>query len=133
MQWARGTHDGYQRFGVTHDRCVEYDQQSRKLTIVDTFDGGGSHDLVWHWHLSPEVDSAWDSSRNCWVLTHKECAGKLIISGGEDSGWAVFKGSTQPILGWYSAVLGRKVPAETLRYRYTGQLPRALTFRVEFV
>jgi hypothetical protein len=133
LQWAEGSHYGYRRFGVTHSRYIGYEEKVRVLTISDTLNGDGTHDLCWHWHLSPDVDASWDASRNGWILQHRNCVETLLLSGGDAGGWELFKGSAQPVLGWYSPALGTRVPSVTLRYRSTDRLPLTAAFTIAFI
>ena len=46
--------------------------------------------------------------------------------------WSLHRGETDPILGWYSPGLGRRVPAYTLLGRGTSASGVALTTRLLF-
>ena len=127
-QWVSGTHDGYESAGVRHSRRVEYRAGCRNITISDSFDGRGFHELSWHWHLNPLIDSEWNGEMQAWVLRHKNSEKKLLLMGGNDGEWEIIKGSVEPILGWYSDQLGKKVPSEVLKYRLGSQIPRSLSF-----
>ena len=50
-------HDGFRRFAqpVTHIRTFNFDKGSEKLSISDHFEGVGTHQFEWNFHLHPNV------------------------------------------------------------------------------
>jgi hypothetical protein len=54
----RGRHDGYTRLSqpLVHERAFAWSRTTGMLTLVDTFDGTGSHRLRWHFHFAPGVE-----------------------------------------------------------------------------
>ncbi len=128
LQWVKGAHDGYGRVGVIHEREIEYFWNERRLKVTDRLKGDGVHRLCWHWHLHPDIYSEWNQASNSWTLIHRENGKKIRVSTGSDVDSEVVKGAVNPILGWYSSVLGSKAPSEVLVYRLDGKLPRELTF-----
>ena len=126
--WVKGAHDGYSKVGVMHERTVEYSQSKRCLKVTDKLTGDGEHILRWHWHLHPDIYSEWDQGSKSWKLIHRK-NGKIIkVSTGSNIDSEMVKGATNPILGWYSSVLGSKTTSEVLVYRFNGKLPYELTF-----
>ncbi len=128
QQWVSGTHDGYSRIGVIHERKIRYYTNESRLEVTDRLRGDGIHRLCWHWHLHPDINSEWDQPSNSWILTHQENGTKMKVSGGIGITSEVVKGAVNPILGWYSSVLGSKAPSEVLVYRFDGKLPCEMTF-----
>lgn len=123
-QWVRGEHDGYKCIGITHHRRIDYSQNDKKLLVSDVFEGAGEHELIWHWHLHPNVTVKWDGALEGWILEHCESSKKLLLRGGEKHSWNIMKGVTgDTIMGWYSDSLGKKVPATVLQYRMHKTLP----------
>ncbi len=53
--WAEAAHDGYHRLKerVTHRRRIELGED--RLTITDTLDGGGVHEIELFFHIYPEA------------------------------------------------------------------------------
>lgn len=53
--WYKGRHGGYRRIEapVVHARRFDFDLNAGMLAIEDQLDGGGEHDLVWHFHFAP--------------------------------------------------------------------------------
>jgi Heparinase II/III-like protein/Heparinase II/III N-terminus len=108
-------HDGYSVLSspAWHRRSVQLDRISRHIDIVDEVRGNGQ-DVRLAFHLGPEVE----------VRLEGSCA-QLSWSAGQGTGsarlelpcglrWSLHRGETDPILGWYSPGLGRRVPAFSL-------------------
>jgi hypothetical protein len=55
-----GRHHGYERLPepVLHERKLRLQKSSGSLLLVDRLTGHGTHDLRWHFHLSPGVSVA---------------------------------------------------------------------------
>lgn len=53
-----GRHRGYERLAdpVTHERTFRLLKPSGDLVIVDTLQGRGEHDCVWHFHTAPGIE-----------------------------------------------------------------------------
>jgi hypothetical protein len=111
-------HDGYTTLDppARHRRSVLLDRASRSIDIIDEIDGG-SHDIRLAFHLGPEVQVEFDGSGAVlrWPGADTRTApgaARLELPGALR--WSAHRGQTDPILGWYSAGLGRRVPAFTL-------------------
>ena len=108
-------HDGYTSLNppTTHRRSVLLDRASRSIDIIDQFEGG-SHDVRLTFHLGPEVQVDLDGccAMLSWPGTAEPSRARLELPSGLC--WTVQRGQTQPILGWYSPGLGRRVPAFSL-------------------
>jgi hypothetical protein len=127
-------HDGYASLDppVLHRRSVLLDRASRTLDIIDEFEGG-SHDIRLAFHLGPEVQVELDGS--CATLSWPDAAkpGTARLELPSALRWTLHRGQTQPILGWYSPGLGRRVPTFSLLGcgRCTADAP--LATRLEFL
>jgi hypothetical protein len=127
-------HDGYLALEppARHRRAVRLDRTARALDIVDEIDSGG-HDVRLAFHLGPDVRAELDETGAVlrWPDTATPGAAWLALPVG--LAWSLHRGETDPILGWYSASFGRRVPATTLlgRGRSTPGLP--LVTRLEFL
>ena len=108
-------HDGYASLDppASHRRSVLLDRASRSIDIIDEIEGGG-HDVRLAFHLGPEVDVVLDGScaTLSWPRTAMPGAARLELPA--VLRWSLHRGETDPILGWYSPSLGRRVPAFTL-------------------
>ena len=108
-------HDGYASLDppAWHRRSILLDRASRSVDIIDEIEGG-RHDVRLAFHLGPEVQVVLD--RSCatltWPRTARPGAARLELPA--VLRWSLHRGETDPILGWYSPGLGRRVPACTL-------------------
>jgi hypothetical protein len=134
--FARWTaeHDGYSSLdpSALHRRSVLLDRASRTIDIVDEIEGG-SHGVRLAFHLGPEVDVK--LSESCailaWSTASAPGAARLELSPGLR--WTLHRGETDPILGWYSPGLGRRVPAFSLLGTGRSTPGTPLTTRLEFL
>jgi hypothetical protein len=110
-------HDGYDRLEVParHRRSVSLDPAARSLEIVDRVSTLGDHTVRLAFHIGPAVEAAldgdratlrWDSPRGGPGTADLHLPNRLT--------WESHRGSTEPILGWYSAGFGRRQPTTTL-------------------
>ncbi len=135
VEWT-AEHDGYASLDppAAHRRCVRLDRASRTIDIVDEVAGG--HDVRLAFHLGPEVDAELAGSLAVlrWPGTSAPGAARLELPASLD--WTLHRGQTEPILGWYSAGLGRREPAFTLLgcgKPAAGASAAPLTTRLEFL
>jgi hypothetical protein len=108
-------HDGYASLDppALHRRSVLLDRASRSVDIVDEIEGG-SHNIRLAFHFGPEVQV--ELSESCailsWPAASALAAARLELPLGLR--WSLHRGETDPILGWYSPAMGRRVPAFSL-------------------
>ena len=132
VSW-RGEHDGYARLrpSAGHNRSVRLDRRARFIEITDEIKGD-SHDVRLAFHLGPDVQAALDDqvATLSWMAGPAQARARLTLPGGLR--WSMHRGETDPVLGWYSAGLGHKIPAWTLlgTGRWTPGSP--LVSRLEF-
>ena len=93
--------------------CVRLDRASRTVDIVDEI-GGGRYDVRLAFHLGPDVYAELDGARAIlrWPAAATPGAARLELP--QPLQWSLHRGETDPILGWYSSGLGRRIPAFTL-------------------
>jgi hypothetical protein len=107
-------HDGYTSLNPSaqHRRTVRLDRASRRIDIVDEI--GGCHDVRLALHLGPDVRADLDGASAIlrWPCAATPGAARLELPRGLR--WSLHRGETEPILGWYSSGLGRRIPAVTL-------------------
>jgi hypothetical protein len=127
------SHDGYLALKppATHRRTARMDAEARTIELIDEI-GGGPHSVRLAYHLGPEVSAALDGSvaSLSWPGRDRTHAALLELPG--ELSWSLHRGETSPILGWYSAGLGHRVPTFTLlgegRYRAGIKLMSLLRF-----
>jgi hypothetical protein len=125
-------HDGYASLDppASHRRSVLLDRASRSIDIIDEI--GGGHDIRLAFHLGPEVYAELDGSYAVlrWPGSSTSATARLELPSALR--WSLHRGETEPILGWYSPGLGRRVPTFTLVG--CGRCPGApLATRLEFI
>ncbi len=113
-QWT-AEHDGYTSLDppALHRRSVLLDRASRSIDIIDEIEGG-SHDIRLAFHLGPEVQVELDGALAIlgWPAAATPGTARLELPSGLR--WTLHRGQSDPILGWYSPGLGRRVPAFSL-------------------
>ena len=126
-------HDGYRSLvqSARHRRTVRLDRAERALDIIDQVDGG--HDVRVAFHLGPDVQAELAGARAVlrWPGTSAPGAARLTLPAALR--WRLHRGETDPILGWYSGGLGRRVPAFTLVGSGRSIPGRVFTTRLEFI
>ena len=126
-------HDGYGSLDPpsVHRRSVLLDRASRSIDIIDEIEG--SHQVRLAFHFGPEVQVELDGASAVlgWPQAGAPGAARLELPG--LLRWSLHRGETDPILGWYSPGLGRRVPAFTLLGRGSCVLGAPLATRLEFL
>ncbi|HUA40932.1 MAG TPA: alginate lyase family protein [Streptosporangiaceae bacterium] len=131
-EWT-AEHDGYLALKppTRHRRCVRLDRATRGIDIVDEISSG--HDVCLTFHLGPEIRAELDHTYASlsWPDAPVPGAAMLDLPGGLR--WSLHRGETEPILGWYSPGLGRRVPTYTLVGRGSSAPGVPLCTRLEFL
>jgi hypothetical protein len=113
VSWT-AEHTGYSALDppARHRRTVQLDRTVRSIDIVDEI--GEGHDVRLAFHLGPDVHAELDgnSAILSWPAAPVPGAARLELPGGLR--WSLHRGERDPILGWYSGGLGRRVPTATL-------------------
>ncbi len=108
-------HDGYAALSppAVHHRTVQVDRGARSVEITDAV-AGGARDVRLAFHLGPDVEARLEES--VAVLDWPAQAGRQTarLSLPAELRWKRHRGETDPVLGWYSAGLGHRVPSWTL-------------------
>ncbi len=132
-EWT-AEHEGYASLDrpARHRRSVTLDRAARCVDIVDEIDGS-SHDVRLAFHLGPDVQVELDGARAvlCWSTACTPGAARLELP--RQLRWSLHRGETDPILGWYSPGLGRRVPAFTILGRGRSTAGAPLISRMEFL
>jgi hypothetical protein len=113
--WS-GRHDGYDigEHPVVHHRAAVLDRSARTLRVEDRLDGAAGHDVRLAYHLGPQIRV--ELTGNVAVLRWETADGTMttVAELPPALDWSAHSGETEPVLGWYSARFGQKVPATTL-------------------
>lgn len=132
LNWA-AEHDGYHVLSprATHRRSVRLDPDARAVDITDVIDGG-SHEVKLAYHFGPLVQVSLRGSTAGLSWSDGATRGEARLVLPEALDWRTYQGSTDPIMGWYSAGLGHKAPAVTLIGSGRCQRDTPLATRLEF-
>ena len=137
-------HDGYQALDppARHRRTVRLDRISRAIDIIDEIDGG-DHEVRIAFNMGPDVHA---ELRDCSAVLSWPASGASSIPSSPSSPpaaawlelppalrWSLHQGETDPILGWYSHGLGRRIPAYTLIGRGLAAQGKPLATRLVFL
>jgi hypothetical protein len=133
LAWA-GEHDGYARLSpaAVHRRTVRLDQEERALEITDLIDDGG-HDVRMAFHLGPDVTAELVANGAVLRWDGPDAPGAARLDLPAELEWQLYRGETEPILGWYSARLGERIPAATLLGRGRCKAEDPLITRLAFI
>jgi hypothetical protein len=116
QRWS-AEHDGYERLDppATHRRTVTLDPDARSLEIVDDVSSEGAHDLRLAFHLGPSVEATVTGQQAELRWARRPGGeGTATLRLPEQLSWETYRGSTDPVLGWYSTGFGRRSPTTTL-------------------
>jgi len=131
-EWT-AEHDGYLALKppTRHRRCVRLDRASRGIDIVDEISGG--HDVCLTFHLGPNIRAELDHTFASLRWPDAPVPGAALLDLPGCLRWTLHRGETDPILGWYSPGLGRRVPTYTLVGRGSSSPGVPLCTRLEFL
>jgi hypothetical protein len=109
------SHDGYRalRPSASHRRSARLDREARTIQLVDAI-AGGHHDIRLAYHLGPDVAAVLDGAVASLTWSDDDLPQSAVLELPDELNWSLHRGETSPILGWYSAGLGHRVPAFTL-------------------
>ncbi|MGE5286769.1 MAG: alginate lyase family protein [Micromonosporaceae bacterium] len=134
-------HDGYLSLDppARHRRSVRLDRVSRAIDIIDEIEGGNHHVRI-AFHFGPAVHAelrdssavlSWPAPATPSAQSFRPGAAWLELP--PELQWSLHRGETDPILGWYSHGLGRRVPAFTVLGRGLAAPGRPLATRLVFL
>jgi hypothetical protein len=110
-------HDGYERL-PSPVRCQRtFHVFGDCIQINDTFSGQGVHEFDLHFHLHPEVRTAFDGRS---LLLNRDGI-DLRVDFEDQVCPKLIRGQEEPLLGWHSAAYGLLEPTTTIRFRQTGK------------
>jgi hypothetical protein len=114
LSWC-AEQDGYAALDPPgrHRRTVRLVQTSRRLEICDEIETTQVYRIAFHFGPSVHAELHDGSVRLSWpVAGGSRAHGQLALP--EQPSWSLVRGSTDPVLGWYSAHFGEKDPSTTL-------------------
>jgi hypothetical protein len=108
-------HNGYASLDppALHRRSVLLDRASRSVDIIDEI-VSSRHDVRLAFHFGPEVHVELDGACATLSWPQADAPGAAWLELPGTLQWSLHRGETDPILGWYSPGLGRRVPAFAL-------------------
>jgi hypothetical protein len=125
--------DGYLALSppARHRRCVRLDRAARSIDITDEISGSG-HDVCLAFHFGPDVHAELRESGAMlsWDAAAEPGTARMELPA--ELNWNLHRGEPDPILGWYSAGLGRRIPVFTLLGRGQSVAGKPLTTRLIF-
>jgi hypothetical protein len=124
VTWT-ASHDGYRvlKPPASHHRSVRMDREARTIQLIDEI-AGGNQDIRLGYHLGPDVRAVLDNAVVSLTWSDGDMPRSAVLELPDELNWSLHRGEISPILGWYSAGLGHRVPAFTLlgQGRYTTDL-----------
>lgn len=116
QHWS-AEHDGYSRMQspARHRRTVTLNTETSSLVVEDVLQSEQPHRVRLAFHLGPAVDALLDGHHAIlrWATPRGGERG-AVMALPEALRWSTFRGSRDPVLGWYSPRFGTKVPITTL-------------------
>jgi Heparinase II/III-like protein/Heparinase II/III N-terminus len=132
VRWT-AEHDGYLslRPPARHRRSVRLDRAARGIGITDVISGGG-HEICLAFHFGPDVHVELEDSgaKLSWGAASEPGTARMELPAGLR--WQLHHGEPDPVLGWYSPGLGRRIPAFTLLGRGRSVAGKPLATRLVF-
>jgi len=108
-----GRHDGYMRLNdpLLHRRKIELDKRKALISIVDTLECKGKHQVEIHWHCHEDSQVSIEDSV---VKVARSNASLLLKMNSENFSVRLAHGEDNPPLGWVSRSFDSKVPVTTI-------------------
>ena len=112
-----GVHNGYKCLvdPVLHRREIRLIKSERRLTVVDTIECQGSHQIECLWHFSEHCQISVEN--NTVIASHDGISMELHPSNNEVNIRTRF-GEINPPMGWISRHYGVKTPSSTVVFNY---------------
>jgi len=123
-QWAPGTtdrfegvHDGYRGLDdpVVHRRAIALDKAARRISIDDTLEMDGRHEVELFLHCHEECEVSVDS--NLVTVSRGARSLEILLPEIASAEVRVLRGSLDPLGGWVSRAFDRKQPSATIAWR----------------
>ena len=107
-------HNGYRTLkpSASHRRSVRLERGAATIEITDQV-LGDDHDIRLAFHLGPDVQAELSGARAALTWPGASGPASAVLELPGELSWTLHRGEVAPILGWYSAGLGHRVPAFT--------------------
>lgn len=131
-QWVRGKHDGYRSLGVTHRRELRYIPSDHCVELHDWIEVSKPEINLraeLFLHFAPDIRIERLSST--WIVTRLDSNRTLRISTDVCCDWRLASGETSPLQGWFSPMIGVKMPSPVLTGRCNVSSGRHTTIRID--
>jgi hypothetical protein len=122
-------HRGYLRLPdpVLHRRVLLLNKAARRFVIEDTLEGDDRHRLEWSFHLAPHCEAVLEEGESGPLARCRAGAVRFdirpsLLPAAELRAWLVSD--------LFSRGYGRTEPALTVRFEWTGRLPRTARFAI---
>jgi hypothetical protein len=124
-----GLHTGYQRLKdpVIHSREVVFEKMQRLMTVTDTLNCHGDHDVELLWHFAE--DCIITLNGNSLSVVNGPSSIHMLIDCGPGFTADAAKGRKNPPLGWISRQFDRRLPIQTVRW--SGRISGTTSLRTE--
>jgi len=112
-----GSHDGYRALAdpVTHRRRITLDKRARRVTIEDTLEMAGEHEVEIFFHC--HEDATVRAVPGGFEIARVDQLARLAFPDHPDGQGSCLHGSVEPLGGWVSRRYDHKQPAATLVWR----------------
>jgi len=106
-------HDGYRRLSdpVVHRREVTFHKQRHLFTIMDSITAKEKHEVKLFFHLHPDV-SVHHEGDNAYLISSDTAT--ILLTVDKTTKATIFRGSEDPLSGWYSPRFNRLQETTTL-------------------
>ena len=107
-------HNGYRNLGITHQRRLQLDKKAEVVSITDQvlMKKSQGHEITLPLHLHPLVKVEEVSPHHFRLLHPQARTVEVILP--EFMNCRLHRGSTDPILGWYSPSFQKKEPTQVI-------------------
>jgi uncharacterized heparinase superfamily protein len=115
QSWS-AEHDGYRRLRLPtgHRRSVRLNTAVRELTVDDTLDVAEPLDVRLFWHFGPQISVRLESdvAMLTWTAGGIDWSAQVHLPSALE--WSAYRGSENPISGWYSPGFAQRIPTTSL-------------------
>jgi hypothetical protein len=109
-------HNGYCSLNspVRHVRSVRLASQERHIAIVDRLETKAEHPFRLAFHFGPDICARMveEGVGLTWLSESSPRSATLVLP--SSLSWSLFRGESDPVLGWYSPRFGVKTPSWTV-------------------
>lgn len=111
---VEASHNGYVKIGVQHKRKIILDKINDIIQITDFIgvNDNKMHNIALPFHLHPECEII-DKNKNS-IYIKRRGSRDIIIDPDKKYDTKIFKGETNPIIGWYSRSFLKKEPSKVI-------------------